>query len=273
MIKTAGDQPLGRITRAKILDGIDRRRDTPNQARHFLDALRDFFQWAVKAQHADADPTAGLTPPARSAGGGFKIWNEAELQAYEQRWSIGTRQRVWLDVLLYTGLRRGDAVRLGRQHIRDVKLHGGRTIRVFQLPTEKSGETIIVTLPILPPLEATLAVRPSGDLAFICGAGGQPLTKESFGNEFRGACRAAGIKKNPHTACARWRQRERQTMVQPRPSSRRCSPGGVARASHGSTPRLLIASSCRSAPRTSCSRRTLGELLSSHLAKRCDAQS
>jgi integrase len=31
----------------------------------------------------------------------------------------------WLAVLLYTGLRRGDAVRLGRQHIR----HGVATLR------------------------------------------------------------------------------------------------------------------------------------------------
>lgn len=30
-----------------------------------------------------------------------------------------TRQRVWLDVLVYTGLRRGDAVCFGRQHIRN----------------------------------------------------------------------------------------------------------------------------------------------------------
>ena len=36
-----------------------------------------------------------------------------------ERWPIGTRQRVWLDVLIYTGLRRGDAVRFGRQHVRD----------------------------------------------------------------------------------------------------------------------------------------------------------
>jgi len=26
---------------------------------------------------------------------------------------------VWLDVLLYSGLRRGDAVRYGRQHVRN----------------------------------------------------------------------------------------------------------------------------------------------------------
>jgi integrase len=52
--------------------------------------------------------------------------------AYEARWPIGTKERVWLDVLLYTGLRRGDAVRLGRQHVRD----GVATLR-----TEKSQET------------------------------------------------------------------------------------------------------------------------------------
>lgn len=63
------------------------------------------------------------------------------------RWPIGTRQRVWLDVLLYTGLRRGDAVRFGRQHVKD----GIGTIK-----TEKSGFTLTVTIPILPILAETL---------------------------------------------------------------------------------------------------------------------
>jgi integrase len=94
---------------------------------------------------------------------------------------------VWLDVLLYTGLRRGDAVQLGRQHVRD----GVATVR-----TEKTGLT--VSVPILPALAATLAAGPCGDLAFICGEGGKPLTKESFGNAFREACRAAGVAKSAH---------------------------------------------------------------------------
>jgi hypothetical protein len=41
------------------------------------------------------------------------MWTEEEMAAYERCWPIGTRQRVWLDVLAYTGLRRGDAVRGG----------------------------------------------------------------------------------------------------------------------------------------------------------------
>jgi integrase len=107
---------------------------------------------------------------------------EDDVTAYEQRWPIGTRQRVWLDVLLYTGLRRGDAVRLGRQHVRDA---------IAMIKTEKTG--MPVTLPILPVLTKTLAAGPCGDLTFIAGASGRPFTKESFGNEFREACRAAGV--------------------------------------------------------------------------------
>jgi integrase len=109
-------------------------------------------------------------------------WTEEHVTAYEKRWPIGTRQRVWLDVLLYTGLCRGDAVRLGRQHIRE---------GVATLKTEKTDT--IVTLPILPALAETLAAGPCGDLTFIAGESGNPLSKESFGNLFRDACRAAGV--------------------------------------------------------------------------------
>src|SRR5262249_3135991 len=75
--------------------------------------------------------------PARKQTAGFPPWSEDDVAAYERRWPIGTPQRVWLDVLLYTGLHRGDAARLGRQHIR----HG-----VASLATEKTGTT--VALPI-----------------------------------------------------------------------------------------------------------------------------
>ena len=133
------------------------------------------------------DPTVGVRNPARPKGDGFIPWTEEHVTAYEKRWPIGTRQRVWLDVLLYTGLRRGDVVRLGRQHIRE---------GVATLKTEKTDT--IVTLPILPALAETLAAGPCGDLTFIAGESGNPLTKESFGNLFRDACRAAGVPGSAH---------------------------------------------------------------------------
>ena len=106
------------------------------------------------------------------------------MDRYQAKWPIGTKERVWLDLLLYTGLRRGDAVTLGRQHIRN---------SVATLRTEKSQGTVTVTLPILPILAVTLAAGPCADLAFICGVNGKPLVKESFGNLFREACNKAGV--------------------------------------------------------------------------------
>ena len=54
----------------------------------------------------------------------------------------------------YTSLRRGDAVRLGRQHIRD---------GVAAIKTEKGGFNVAVMLPILPALADSLAAGPCGD--------------------------------------------------------------------------------------------------------------
>ena len=61
-----------------------------------------------------------------------------------------------------------------------------------------AGNQTEVSLPILPVLQATLDAGPCGDLAFICGERGEPLTKESFGNVFKAACKAAGVPGSAH---------------------------------------------------------------------------
>ena len=133
----AGDQPASKITSASLEKGRDRR--TGSQGRHFLDAMRGLFRWAAKAKLVARDPTIGVENPAQPKSDGYPPWTEEDVAAYQRRWPIGTRERVWLDVLLYTGLRRGDAVRLGRQHVRD---------GIATLKTEKTGTE--VTIPILP---------------------------------------------------------------------------------------------------------------------------
>ncbi len=187
VIATAGGQPYARVTAATIIAGRDRRAATPFQARHFVDTMRGLFAWAKAAGFVKDDPAAAVRYPTLKSGDGFPIWTDEDVAAYHEHWQLGTRQRVWLAVLLYTGLRRGDAVLLGRQHVR-----GG----VARLKTEKTGMAVAIEL--LPPLLEALEAGPVGDLAFICGANGKPLTKESFGNDFAQACRKAGIKKSAH---------------------------------------------------------------------------
>jgi integrase len=192
VIESSGNQPFRAINQAHIEAAKNRRAQTPAQARNFLDAMRGLFKWAKTAQHVSIDPTAGVASPKRKKGDGFPVWTEADVEAYYKRWPIGAKERVWLDVLLFTGLRRGDAVVIGRQHVRD----GAATLR-----TEKSQRQIAVTLPILPVLQRTLDAGPIGELAFICGKSGKPLTKESFGNAFKDACKAAGLHNRSAHGC------------------------------------------------------------------------
>lgn len=184
VIAKSGTVPCGDIRPEHIVAGRDARATRPSTSKGFLVVMRAMYRWAVVAGHVESDPTIGVKNLPKARTNGFPVWTEDDVDRYQARWPLGTKERVWLDVLLYTGLRRGDAVTLGRQHVRN----GVATLR-----TEKSQGTITVTLPILPILASTLAAGPCADLAFICGASGKPLTKESFGNFFREACNKAGV--------------------------------------------------------------------------------
>lgn len=189
VLAKSGREAYLAVKRSDVAAARDERAATPAQARNFLDTMRGLFRWALEAEYIKIDPTAGVKNPPKPGGEGFPVWEESDVERYQARWPLGTKERIWLDLLLYTGLRRGDAVRLGRQHLRD----GVATLR-----TEKSQDEIVVTIPILPILATTLAAGPTGDLAFICGEKGEPLTKESFGNMFRTACNDASVKKSAH---------------------------------------------------------------------------
>lgn len=75
-------------------------------------------------------------------------------------------------------------------------------VRVGKRPEKSGGKVeVIIPLYLFPALIETLRVGPTGDLAFICGANGKPMTRESFGNAFHDACRAAGIKNCGNESC------------------------------------------------------------------------
>lgn len=193
ILSSAGKERAAAVTRDDIEDGLEARRDRPAAARHWLHTLRGLFTWAVRAKHVTADPTAGLSPPTapRRKGeteAGHPTWTAEDCARFERRHPLGTRARVAYDVLRLTGLRRGDAVRLGRPH---VSASGEIRIR-----TEKTGET--VTLMMSQTLAASIAAGPTGDLTFIATERGRPLTAESFGNQFRDWCREAGVEKSAH---------------------------------------------------------------------------
>lgn len=174
------------ITAEHIRAGRERRQDTPAAANNFVKTLRALYRWAEDAGHVTHNPAADVKMiPNRTEG--FRPWTMDDLTRFRGVWPLGTRERVAVEVLVNTGLRRGDATRLGRQHTKD----GVATIRA-----EKTGVELYV--PILPKLQEALAHGPTGDLTFVCGVNGQPMSKETFGNWFRKACNKAKVRGSAH---------------------------------------------------------------------------
>jgi integrase len=133
--------------------------------------------------HERTDPTKGIKKlTGENDEIGFHTWSQEEMDRFEAYWPLGTRERLAFDVLVYTGLRRGDAVRLGRQHVRDNAI----IIRNEKHHRGKAGEQ--VSIPILPPLAASIAATKTGDLTYLVTERGGSWVKESFGNWFREAC-------------------------------------------------------------------------------------
>jgi integrase len=179
VLRTAGSSLLTHIDATAIRKGVDKRASTPSQAKNFKQTMNQFFEWLVLTNMVKVNPCIGVKLPKRPKTGGFKEWTIDEILQYEARWPIGNRERVMLDVYCYTGLRRGDAAVVGKQHVRN---------GLISLQTEKTGQW--VHIPLLDVLKRTLDAGPTGDLSFNAT---QAFAKESLGTIFKEACRAAGI--------------------------------------------------------------------------------
>jgi integrase len=206
LVTTVGDRLVDDLTREEIEKRMATK--TVSMANLTLNTLRTLFAWAIEAKHVEENPAAAVrylknvrTNPDDEDG--HKTWTEADLAQFEAAYPLGTVERLAYSVILYTGLRVGDAARLGRQHV--------QKDGTIQIRTEKTGETVY--LPILAPLRQALDAGPHGrpgELAFITGPRGHAWGKAHLGDQFAEAaekaglvdCTAHGLRKASATRCA-----------------------------------------------------------------------
>ena len=74
------------------------------------------FEWAVGEGRLPENPALGVNRPKVKTAG-YKTWSEAEIERFEAKHPIGTKARLAFGLLLFTGQRRGDVVKMGPQHI------------------------------------------------------------------------------------------------------------------------------------------------------------
>lgn len=188
--KTAGHAPIRQITRADLQRGVDQRAAKPESANAFIKTMRAVLKHAVHMGFIEANPAEKLQL-LRSKGDGFHTWTLEEIAAFEARHPVGTKARLAMDLMLYTGLRKSDAVQVGRQHIRNGEL----TIRPEKT---KRSTNIIVNVRVLLPLAASIAATKTGDLTLLVTEFGRPFTANGFGNWFRARCNEAGVPGTAH---------------------------------------------------------------------------
>lgn len=182
--KTGGQLEFARISSQSIREGMVRREGTPRMAATYVSVMRALFAFAVDSGWISVNPVVDEIKARKASSDGYHTWTLEEVEQYQARHPVGTQARLALDILLYTGLRRGDAIKLGRQHVKN---------QTIAIRAGKNGAEI--TIPLLPPLAASIAATKTGDLVFLQNSKGRPHTSNHFGYWFRDRCDEAHLPK------------------------------------------------------------------------------
>ena len=197
----AADLPFKRMEPKHVATLRDKKKTGPGAANSVTQALRALFKWAVLPEygHATNNPAAGVSLFASKNPGGFARWTEEEAALYEARYPLGTKARLAIDLLLYTGVRRSDVIKLGPQMEGwfTERLPDGSEVQIQKLVfTETKGRERIVKrheLPILPPLRRSIDATPIGHLVYLTSPSNQSYSVQGFSNWFARQCRRAGL--------------------------------------------------------------------------------
>jgi integrase len=184
--KTGKDLKFAKLDASDIKKGIVSREGKPRMAQMFLSVMRAIYNFAQDSGLVERNPTDGIKAPKHKTDG-FRTWTEAEVEQYCKRHPVGTQARLALDILLYTGLRRDDAIQLGRQHVRN---------GFIEIRAGKNRAEIII--PLLPPLAESINATKTGDMVFLVDKHGKPWKNLPFGYWFADRCKEADCKGRAH---------------------------------------------------------------------------
>jgi integrase len=186
VLEKSGSAAFKNIDHMDMQNAMEDRSDRPALANNFLKAMKALFKWAVKNGHIETNPTDGIER-FRYKSDGFEPWTVSDFDKFCAKWPIGTKPRLAVELLLHSGLRRGDIVKAGKQHMKGC---------IFTMRTSKTGAVITAEFPI--ELMDVISQTETGELAFVVSEKGTPFTKESFGNWFRDRCGEAHVYKSAH---------------------------------------------------------------------------
>lgn len=185
--KTFADKPFKNFTGKDIRAIRDRgTQDTPEAANGRVKSLRQVFAFAIADEQMDKNPARDI-PYITTGSQGFHSWSIEEVEQFEARHPIGTKARLAMALLLYTGQRRSDIVTFGKQNVRNGWLK-------FTQVKNRRNKPVSLEIPIVQDLRQIIDASPCGEMTFLVTEWGKPFTSNGFGNWFRDRCDEAGLK-------------------------------------------------------------------------------
>ncbi len=177
-----GGKPVRGLERRHLQNKIDRMADRKSAANNLLDRIKVLMKLALDEGWIEHDPTQGVRG-YKIRTEGFRVWTEDEIAQFERTYPSGSRERLALALLLYTGQRGSDVVPMGRQHI-----EGGKIVVRQQKTRER------LRLPIHPYLRREIDAAPMDHLTFLTTNYGEPFSVKGFQQWFSRRVKEAGIK-------------------------------------------------------------------------------
>ena len=147
--------------------------------------LQRLFTLALKLDWIHKNPVSLAEKVGTRKLEGYYTWTEADIAKYQAHHALGTNARLALEIILWTGQRRGNAFEFGPRHI----VNGKVKFQAIKGGTE-------MWLPVATDLRAAIDAMPAiGLQAYLLSEWGTPYTVNSFGNKMRDWCDEAGLPK------------------------------------------------------------------------------
>jgi integrase len=183
--------PLSKMTAEAIETLRDRKLEFPEAANGRVKDIRQVFKFGIKKKDSSGKPYITNNPARdveyfKTGLTGFYTWTVDDVRQYEVRHPIGTNARLALSLLRFTGQRRSDIIRFGKQHVKGGKL-------TFTQWKGRNRKPKRLQLPILPALQRVIERSTCGDMNFLVDDLGRAFTDAGFGNKFRDWCDQAGL--------------------------------------------------------------------------------